>query len=85
MDPSNPQETINQLINTYIEEGRLEELQQIVNTYHPADIADSLDTLPPEEAVIVFGMLSDEVASEVLDETGHLIRQELVEKVDDER
>jgi len=30
-------------------------------------------------------MLSDEIASEVLDETGSIIRQELVEKVDDER
>ena len=85
MEPSTPQETINQIIDAYIEEGRLEELKDIVNTYHPADIADSLDSLTPEEAVIVFGMLSDEVASEVLDETGSLIRQELVEKVDDER
>jgi len=85
MEPATPQETINQLIDTYIQDGRLEELQELVNTYHPADIADSLDSLPPEEAVIVFGMLSDEVASEVLDETGSLIRQELVDKVDDER
>lgn len=85
MEQSTQQETINQVIDTYIEEGRLDELQEIVNTFHPADIADSLDALPPEEAVIVFGMLSDEVASEVLDETGSLIRQELVEKVDDER
>lgn len=85
MEPSTPQEAINQIIDTYIQEGRLEELRTILNTYHPADIADSLDSLPPEEAVIVFGMLSDEVASEVLDETGSLIRQELVEKVDDER
>jgi len=85
MDSTTPQETINQVIDNYIEEGRLDELQAVVNTFHPADIADSLDALPPEEAVIVFGMLTDEVASEVLDETGSLIRQALVEKVDDER
>jgi magnesium transporter len=85
MDPSTTQETINEVIEKYILEGRLDALQAIVNTFHPADIADSLNSLAPEEAVIVFEMLSDEVASEVLDETGSLIRQELVEKVDDER
>jgi magnesium transporter len=85
MDPTTPQEMINQIIDAYIQDGRLETLREVVNAYHPADIADALDTLPQDQAVIVFGMLSDEVASEVLDETGSLIRQELVDKVDDER
>ena len=81
----NPEEQIKQLIQLYVEQGRMEELRSVINEYHPADIADALDNLSTEEAVVVFDMLSDEVASEVLDETGSLVRQELVEKVDDER
>ena len=44
-----------------------------------------MDQLSAEDAITVFGLLSDETASEVLDETGSLVRQELVKKVDDER
>lgn len=80
-----PQEQLKQLIHTYIEERRIEELRSLINEYHPADIADVLDDLSPEEAVIIFDLLSNEVASEVLDETGSLVRQEIIEKVDDER
>lgn len=74
-----------QLIESYIDSGRLAELREQVNSYHPADVADILEDLPAEVALIVFDLLADEVASEVLDETGSLIRAELVEKVDDER
>ncbi len=80
-----PEEQLKQLIHTYIEERRIEELRSLINEYHPADIADVLDDLSPEEAVIIFDLLSNEVASEVLDETGSLVRQEIIEKVDDER
>jgi magnesium transporter len=52
---------------------------------HPADIADLLDELSPEQAVIAFDLLTLEVASEVLDEAGSLVRQEIVERVDNER
>lgn len=52
---------------------------------HPADIADLLDNLNAQEALTIFELLPVEIASEVLDETGSPVRQELVEKVDDER
>ena len=69
----------------YIERGQLAELRAWLTEYHPADIADLLDELPPETAISVFNLLHLEIASEVLDETGSLVRQELVDKVDDER
>jgi len=72
-------------VRSLIEKNKLDDLQLLVNDFHPADIADVLDDLSPEETLIVFDLLNDEVASEVLDETGSLVRQELVEKVDDER
>ena len=64
---------------------QFERLKQLLATIHPADIANLLEELDTDDAVIAFGLLPIEDASEVLDETGSLIRQELVEKVDDEK
>lgn len=72
-------------INTLIQQGDLVKLQDELTTVHPADIADLLEELEPDEAVTLFELLTNEVASEVLDEIGSPIREELVEKVDDER
>lgn len=72
-------------IHTLIVAGNHTQLQTLLNQYHPADIADLLDELPNEESLIIFELLPNHIASEVLDETHSLIRQELVQKVDDER
>ncbi|MCA9934929.1 MAG: magnesium transporter [Ardenticatenaceae bacterium] len=64
---------------------QFDDLRNLLARVHPADIADLMDELNADEAVTVFELLSLEAASEVLDETGSIIRQELVEKVDDER
>lgn len=66
-------------------DGRLEEARQLLAREHPADIAHVLDEMSPELAVVVFSLLPVEVASEVLDETGSLVRQQLVTHVEDER
>jgi magnesium transporter len=71
-------------IETLVENGRLPELKTLLADIHPADIADLMDQLPTNVAVAAFHLLDVETASEVLDETGSLVRQELVEKVDDE-
>lgn len=76
---------LNEQIQALVEQGEMEELRQLLADIHPADIADILDALPPDVAVKAFGLLPMEVASEVLDETGSLVRQELVKKVDDEK
>ena len=72
-------------VSQLIQQGNLVKIQDELETVHPADIADLLEQLEPDEALILFGLLTDEVASEVLDEIGSPIREELVEKVDDER
>jgi len=68
-----------------IKHKRIRELRQEIEEYHPADIADLLEELPSTAAVVIFSQLPIDIASEVLDETGSLIRRELVEKVDDEK
>jgi magnesium transporter len=75
----------NDEIRELIENGETGSLRTLLAQYHPADIADLLDSLPSEDAVVLFNLLNLETASEVLDETGSLVRQELVEQVDDER
>ena len=72
-------------VQALLAENNLDSVRRLLIDIHPADIADLLDELDYEEAIATFHLLSDEVASEVLDETGSLVRQELVEKVDDER
>lgn len=72
-------------IETLIAQADLGELRRLLHEIHPADIADILDELDSDDAVVVFELLSLQTASEVLDETGSLVRQEIVEKVDDER
>lgn len=81
---SNPAPT-HQIIEDLIEQGELEQLRHLLATIHPTDIAHLLDDLSLEDGVTVFELLPVAVGSEVLDETHSLVRQILVEKVDDER
>ncbi len=81
----NPEENLKYLIESYIEQGRDDDLRDLLEEVHPADIAEVLDQLPQGSIPLVFKALSDQVASEVLDESGSFVRQELVENVDDER
>lgn len=74
-----------ELIQAYIGDEDIMALRQLLAATHPADIADLLDELAPEEALFAFSLLPLEVASEVLDETGSLVRQELINKVDEEQ
>ena len=71
-------------IQALVEQNNLEKLKQRLIEVHPADIADLMDQLPSDTAVTVFSLLEIDIASEVLDETGSLVRQELVDKVDEE-
>jgi magnesium transporter len=65
--------------------GEIDQITRDLQTAHPADIADLLDDLPNREALLIFGRLPVVVASEVLDETGSLMRKELISEVPDEK
>jgi magnesium transporter len=71
-------------VQSLIEGEETEKLHELLQTVHPADIASLLDELELEQAVVVFRLLPLSTASEVLDETGSLVRQELLREVDDE-
>jgi magnesium transporter len=77
--------TILDLLEELIAGGQMDAARSLLAEEHPADIAALLDELSPEQAFIAFSLLPNESASEVLDETGTFVRNDLVEKVDDER
>lgn len=62
-----------------------EALRELLETVHPADIAEVLDELSEEARLAVFNLLSTEVASEVLDETDPEITRFIFEELPDER
>ena len=57
---TDPEELIKLLVKQLVEAGQLDELRDLINEYHPADIADVLDELPPEQALLIFEILSDD-------------------------
>ncbi|MFT5194371.1 MAG: magnesium transporter [Candidatus Promineifilaceae bacterium] len=73
------------IIFKLLEKEAWETVSTLLERMHPADIALLLEDVGTEHAVNIFRRLPVDIASEVLDETGALIRQELIEQVDDER
>jgi magnesium transporter len=72
-------------IEKLVDKGKTGKIQRLLANVHPADIADILDQLPADKAAVVFDLLPVETGSEVLDETGSLVRRELLETVDHEK
>jgi magnesium transporter len=79
-----PQTLNEQDIAQLVRDGRWEELWELIEEQHPADIADLLELLPSMESLEVFQRLPVEVASEVLDEAGGTTRVDLLTNVNDE-
>ena len=52
---------------------------------HPADIADIVEELAPDEREAVFETLDEEVAAEALEEVNPRVRKSIVESLDSER
>lgn len=52
---------------------------------HPADIADIIEELPPDEREAVFETLDEEVAAEALEEVQPKLQKSIVESLDSER
>lgn len=62
-----------------------DQLPDLLEELHPADLAALLDELPEEQAVVLFHRLGARVAGEVLVETSHHIRPQLIDAIEDAR
>jgi magnesium transporter len=63
-------EIIEPLVRESLEQGDMAAVEAILNEHHPADIADILERLEPEKIYLVFQLLDEDIAAEVLNEMG---------------
>jgi magnesium transporter len=66
-------------IETLVEDGNVEELQELLNSLHPSDIADLFPRLGRLEQNFVWDLLPDEVSSDVLVELEEPAQEELLD------
>lgn len=64
-----------------IEDGKDKELLKLIDNLHPADIASILDRLNIEEAIYIYRLLDQTLASDVLVELEEDIREEFLSKL----
>jgi magnesium transporter len=79
----NLQKTTNQEVaESPIQKQNLEELKQLLDKLHPADIAYILEALPLEERLIIWNLVKTEYDGDVLLETSDAVRESLITDMD---
>lgn len=79
----NLQKTTNQEVaESPIQRQNLEELKQLLDKLHPADIAYILEALPLEERLIIWNLVKTEYDGDVLLETSDAVRESLITDMD---
>jgi magnesium transporter len=68
-----------------LEDKRLEELKNLFEDKHPADIAELINETPQEYHFTLFSLLEPEIASDVLSEIHDEFRQNILENTDSQR
>ncbi|GJL81145.1 MAG: magnesium transporter MgtE [marine bacterium B5-7] len=76
------QSDIQALILSAIEEGYDDELKQLVGGLHPADIADLLEGLPPEQRLLVWQNVDISKRGETLVEVAEGVGRDLISDMD---
>ncbi|MEW6561985.1 MAG: magnesium transporter [Pseudomonadota bacterium] len=71
-----------QLVGTLLHKQHLSELQQKLDTLHPADIAYILEALPIEQRLIVWDLVKAERDGEILIEVSDAVRESLIATMD---
>jgi exopolyphosphatase/guanosine-5'-triphosphate,3'-diphosphate pyrophosphatase len=63
----------------------LVELEMRLRTFHPADIASILESIPPDDRILAWGSLEPALASAALVEVSEQVREALIESTSAER
>lgn len=66
------------LTDSSVQKKNLDELQQLLDKLHPADIAHILEALPLEDRLMIWGMVKPEYDGEVLLEASDAVRETLI-------
>jgi len=78
---TNPEEPITTLAET-ISQGSLKAARAVMQAMHPAEIADALEALPPNERLILWDLVDPEIDGDVLLEVHDEVRDQLVHDMD---
>jgi len=70
------------LVLAALEEERTDRVRDILALLHPADIAQLLESIPPEQRHTVWAMVGPEAAGEVLLEVPEAVRLDLIREMD---
>jgi magnesium transporter len=70
------------LLSEAIGSGRLGAVKRLVNTLSPAEIGNLLESLPPEQRAIVWGLTDPEDDGEILVHVGDDVREDLLAAMD---
>lgn len=68
-----------EILRTALESGTMQQVERMVSTLHPAEVALLLESLPPPERNIVWGVVDPEDEGEVLVQLNDEVRARLIE------
>lgn len=71
-----------QALQEVLDSGALHQAGRLLNALRPAEIAHLLESLPPAEREIIWGLVSEELEGEVLVHLGEEVLADLVRKMD---
>ncbi len=67
------------VLRAALESGTMQQVERMVSVLHPAEVALLLESLPPPERIIVWGLVRPEDEGEVLVELNDEVRARLIE------
>lgn len=70
------------LLSDALDSGRLGPVRRLVNTLSPAEIGNLLESLPPDQRAVVWGLVDPEDDGEVLVHVGDEVRESLLADMD---
>jgi len=71
-------------LRTALDEGAVRAAERMINTLHPAEIAQLLESLPPKRRELVWEMTDPELDGDVLVELSEDVRAQLIRAMDTE-
>jgi len=71
------------LVETLVHRQHLNELQQLLDRLHPADIADILEALPLDQRLVAWELVKSERDGEILLEVSDAVRETLIAHMDE--
>jgi magnesium transporter len=71
-------------LRTALDEGAVRSAERMINTLHPAEIAQLLESLPPKRRELVWEMTDPELDGDVLVELSEGVRSQLIREMDPE-